>query len=134
MRDRLVEARARLDRFPVAVWIYRAVVGFVGVAVMVAGVVMLPAPGPGWAVIFVGLGILATEFAAARRVLAYVRRRYQQWVDWLGGQSNLVQVLVSGALLLLVVVCAWLVGAFELVGGWFDLDWQWLASPLSGMW
>jgi uncharacterized protein (TIGR02611 family) len=41
----------------------------VGMAVLVAGVAMLVLPGPGWAAIFVGFAILATEFAWAKAAL-----------------------------------------------------------------
>lgn len=40
----------------------------VGVAVVATGLIMLVFPGPGWAAIFVGFAILATEFAFAERV------------------------------------------------------------------
>ena len=36
----------------------------VGLAVVVAGIIMLPLPGPGWVVIFGGMAIWATEFGA----------------------------------------------------------------------
>jgi uncharacterized protein (TIGR02611 family) len=45
------------------------------VAALAAGVAMLVLPGPGWAAIFVGFAILATEFAWARRLLAAVGAR-----------------------------------------------------------
>lgn len=111
--------------------LYRLVVGIVGLGILAVGVVALPAPGPGWVIIFIGLGVLATEFEIARRVLIYARRKYQAWVAWLGRQSNPVRLLVSLALLLLVAVCVWLVGAFALVAGWFGLEWSWLQSPLG---
>ncbi len=47
----------------------RVVVGFVGGLITLIGVVALVAPGPGWLIIFTGLGILASEFAWAARVL-----------------------------------------------------------------
>jgi len=47
----------------------RALVGFVGGLITLIGVVALVAPGPGWLIIFTGLGILASEFAWAARVL-----------------------------------------------------------------
>ena len=37
------------------------------------GILAIPYPGPGWAIVFVGLGILATEFEWARQLLAYAR-------------------------------------------------------------
>ncbi len=40
----------------------------VGFAVIVVGIVMLIFPGPGWAAIFLGFAILATEFAFAEKV------------------------------------------------------------------
>jgi uncharacterized protein (TIGR02611 family) len=47
----------------------RVLVGVVGGFVTLVGVVALVAPGPGWLIIFTGLGILATEFAWAARAL-----------------------------------------------------------------
>lgn len=47
----------------------------VGLAVVVAGVVMLPLPGPGWLVIFGGMAIWATEFVWAQLVLRWTRRK-----------------------------------------------------------
>jgi uncharacterized protein (TIGR02611 family) len=38
--------------------------------------VMLVTPGPGLAAILGGLALLATEFAWARRILAWVRQRF----------------------------------------------------------
>jgi len=53
--------------------IKRVLVGFVGGLVTLIGVVALVAPGPGWLIIFTGLGILASEFAWAARVLTSAR-------------------------------------------------------------
>ena len=46
-------------------------IGIVGGIVLLAGIVMIPYPGPGWVVVFAGLGILSTEFEWAQRVLHY---------------------------------------------------------------
>jgi uncharacterized protein (TIGR02611 family) len=48
--------------------IRQPLVFMVGAAVIVAGLAMLVLPGPGWAAIFLGFAILATEFAFAERV------------------------------------------------------------------
>jgi uncharacterized protein (TIGR02611 family) len=112
--------------------VYRVVVGLIGFGIVALGIIMLPAPGPGWVVIFAGLGVLATEFEAARKLLAFARRKYVEWVAWLGRQSALVRILVSSGILLLVAAFAWLFGMFALVGGWFGVDWAWLRSPLFG--
>jgi uncharacterized protein (TIGR02611 family) len=53
----------------------RGGVFIVGVALLVAGAAMLVLPGPGIAVILLGLVVLAREFSWARRVLDWVRQR-----------------------------------------------------------
>ena len=39
-----------------------------GCIIIVVGIILLPLPGPGWAIIFVGFAVLATEFKQAERV------------------------------------------------------------------
>ena len=53
--------------------IKRVLVGIVAGLVTLIGVVALVAPGPGWLIIFTGLGILATEFAWAAQALAHAK-------------------------------------------------------------
>ncbi len=40
-----------------------------GFTLLVAGIVMIVTPGPGWLTILLALGVLAAEFVWARRVL-----------------------------------------------------------------
>jgi len=47
----------------------------VGTLVLVAGLVMLVLPGPGWLAIAAGLAVLARDVAWADRALRYVRRK-----------------------------------------------------------
>jgi uncharacterized protein (TIGR02611 family) len=49
----------------------RIVVGF---TLLLVGVVMIVTPGPGWLVIFFGLGLLAAEFVWARRLMDRMKR------------------------------------------------------------
>jgi uncharacterized protein (TIGR02611 family) len=60
---------------------WRVGVFTVGVTVLIAGLVMMVTPGPGWAGIFVGLAILATEFAWAQRVLNSAKRAAERARD-----------------------------------------------------
>ena len=53
----------------------RMAVTVVGVLVVLVGIVLIPLPGPGWAIIFGGLAILATEYVWAQRVLAFAKRK-----------------------------------------------------------
>ena len=47
----------------------------VGFTVLLAGVVMLVTPGPGWVVIALGLAILAAEYVWARRLLDHIKHQ-----------------------------------------------------------
>jgi len=49
-----------------------------GFAVLLAGVALLVLPGPGWLLIFIGLGILSTEYVWAQRMLNEAKRRAEQ--------------------------------------------------------
>ena len=51
--------------------VFRIVGGF---TLLLIGVVMLVTPGPGWVVIFLGLGLLAAEFVWARRLMDRIKR------------------------------------------------------------
>lgn len=61
--------------------------GVVGVAIVVGGIVLLPLPGPGWLIIFIGLGVLASEFDWARRLLDFARKRVGKWTEWVRTQG-----------------------------------------------
>jgi uncharacterized protein (TIGR02611 family) len=50
---------------------FRIVAGF---TLLLAGVVMIVTPGPGWLVIFLGLSLLAAEFIWARRLMDRMKR------------------------------------------------------------
>ena len=53
---------------------YRALLALAGLTVIVLGLILVPLPGPGWLVVFVGVAILGTEFPAAHRLTQAVRR------------------------------------------------------------
>ncbi|WP_344523027.1 TIGR02611 family protein [Streptomyces albiaxialis] len=54
---------------------WQAGVFLVGLAIVVAGIIMLPLPGPGWLVIFAGMAVWATEFIWAQLVLRWTKRK-----------------------------------------------------------
>jgi tellurite resistance protein TerC len=51
--------------------VFRVVAGF---TLLLTGVVMIVTPGPGWLVIFLGVGLLAAEFVWARRLMDRMKR------------------------------------------------------------
>ena len=123
-RDKLRDRR-KVD------FVYRIVVGVVGLVVFAAGIIAIPYPGPGWAIVFIGLGILATEFEWARRLLAYAKERYDKVMDWFYARHWSVQVLGGIFTALIVVGTLWLLGAADWTAELFGFDWHWLNSPIG---
>lgn len=54
----------------------------VGWLVVLAGIAMLALPGPGWAAIFLGFAILATEFTAARTIRDWMIAKLKSIIEW----------------------------------------------------
>jgi uncharacterized protein (TIGR02611 family) len=69
VNEAMTRWRERIRQHALLNNVWRLGVFTVGAAVLLAGVAMLVLPGPGWAAIFVGFAILATEFAWAQAVL-----------------------------------------------------------------
>jgi uncharacterized protein (TIGR02611 family) len=61
----------------------RIVVTVIGVLVLLAGLVLLVLPGPGWVLIFVGLSILGSEYVWAQRLLRLAKQQANNAKDTL---------------------------------------------------
>src|SRR5689334_10056008 len=79
-------------------------VATLGTIVVVVGIILIPFPGPGWAIVILGLAIWAIEFAWARRLLEFTKRHVQSWTHWIARQSWPVKILVG--LVSFAFVCA----------------------------
>ncbi|HWC21017.1 MAG TPA: TIGR02611 family protein [Flexivirga sp.] len=101
--------RARIRANPTSYLFYRIGIGILGALVVAAGIVLLPLPGPGWVIIFVGIGIWATEFTWAKRLLRFAKEKVGLWTAWMGRQNWFVRALVGLGIVLLVAACFWLV-------------------------
>lgn len=123
-RDRLRDRRA-VDLG------YRLLVGVVGLLVLGVGILAIPYPGPGWAIVFIGLAILATEFEWARRLLGYVRTRYDAAMAWFKQQGWRVQALGVLFTAAIVVATLWMLGALDWAGELVNIEQEWLDSPLG---
>ena len=110
---------------------YRIVVGIIGLAILGVGILAIPYPGPGWAIVFIGLGVLATEFTWARRLLAYARERYDKVMAWFHRQHALVQILGGVLTALVVFATLWLLGAADWMGELVGVEPKWLNSPIG---
>lgn len=87
---------------------YRVVVGVLGGAITVLGLVLIPAPGPGWLVVFLGLAVLASEFEWARRLLDYARHQVGRWTDWATSRPWPIRLLLGLGTLAVLVCLFWL--------------------------
>lgn len=123
--------RDRLRERPAADLAYRVAVGVVGLVVLGVGILAIPYPGPGWAIVFVGLAILATEFDWAKRLLGYVRRRYDAVMEWFKAQGLWVQALGALFTVAVVVGTLWLLGAIDFAGELFHIEHEWMDSPIG---
>ncbi|MGN6432050.1 MAG: TIGR02611 family protein [Gaiellaceae bacterium] len=84
--------------------VWKIGVAVVGLIVVVAGIVMLVTPGPGWLVIFLGFAIWATEFAWANSVASFVRRNVTACASWIRRQPRWLLVAAGSVCLLAVAV------------------------------
>ncbi len=108
----------------------RAGVGLAGGTVLLVGVILIPYPGPGWLVVFAGLGILATEFHWAKRILTYARGKYDAWQQWIAAQNAYIKALFWLLTALVVVTTIWLLNGYGIINHVLGLGWDWLDSPL----
>ena len=131
LRRRWARWRDRLRERPAAEFGYRIVVGAVGLAVLAVGVVAIPYPGPGWAIVFLGLAILATEFAWAHNLQAHTRRRYDALMAWFRRQGLGVRAAGVALTAAVVVATLWLLGAVGWSAALVGVDHPWLQSPIG---
>ena len=87
---------------------WRAVIGIVGGIITVLGAIALVAPGPGILIVIAGLGILATEFAWASRVVVRTRTYAQKAADKAGIPKWVQLALVAGAAVLSILIILYL--------------------------
>lgn len=61
----------------------QTIVLIAGSTVVLTGIIMLVLPGPGWAAIFLGFAILATEFTLAERARDWMISQLKIIINWL---------------------------------------------------
>jgi uncharacterized protein (TIGR02611 family) len=97
--------RERRERHRERSRIVRVAVVLAGFVVVLAGLAMIPLPGPGLLVTAVGLGVLALEFAWAERLLERTVERMTKTSNTVKRASRAQQVLL-GLLCVLVAAAA----------------------------
>jgi uncharacterized protein (TIGR02611 family) len=87
---------------------WRVVIGIVGGAVTALGAIALVGPGPGILIVLAGLGILATEFAWAARVMVRTRTYAQKAADKAGIPKWVQYALIAGAAVVSILIILYL--------------------------
>ena len=82
-------------------------IGVLGSLVIALGIVLIPFPGPGWAIVILGLAIWAIEFAWAKHLLDFTKRHVKAWTSWIGRQSLPIRGLLGVACLIFVAGVVW---------------------------
>ncbi|WP_024794017.1 TIGR02611 family protein [Tomitella biformata] len=113
---------------------YRVGVAVVGALMILLGVVMIPLPTPGfgWLTLFLGLGVLSTEFEWAHRVTHLIRRGYDAVLHWYLRRSAVSKTAMACGLIAVVLVGSWATGLLGMTGQWVSVDAAWLQGPLRG--
>jgi len=62
-------------------------IGVLGTLVIALGIILIPFPGPGWAIVILGLAIWSLEFTWAKKLLEFTKRHVKAWTSWIGRQS-----------------------------------------------
>ena len=83
-------------------------VGVLGGLVVSIGIVLIPFPGPGWAIVIVGLAIWAVEFTWAKNLLEFTKRHVQSWTRWIGRQTLPVRAVIGVVGFVFVCAIVWL--------------------------
>ena len=82
-------------------------IGVLGGLVVAVGIVLIPFPGPGWAIVILGLAIWAVEFVWARHLLQFTKRHVQGWTRWVLKQSLPVRALIGLAGFAFICAVVW---------------------------
>ena len=125
--------RERIRRNPAGNAAYRVGVAVVGAGIMLVGFPLIPLPGPGWLVVFLGLGVLASEFGWATRLQRFGLGVLRRWTGWVTTRSRTVQVLLGVATAAVVALAVWAYLAVAGVPGWLPDGVQRLLARAPGL-
>ncbi|MFI5491503.1 TIGR02611 family protein [Actinoplanes sp. NPDC051859] len=83
-------------------------VGVLGAVVVAVGIALIPLPGPGWAIVILGLAIWAVEFVWARHLLQFTKRHVQSWTHWVLQQSLPLRAVIGFLGFVFISAVVWL--------------------------
>ena len=95
--------RAWIRKTPAGRLFWRVFIGVIGGGIAVFGAVLLVVPGPGVLVLLAGLGILATEFAWAGRVMMRTKEIAAMAAERTGMKPWVKYFLISGGAVVSII-------------------------------
>lgn len=115
----------RIRNNPTGRLVLKITIGTLGTLVVALGIVLIPFPGPGWAIVILGLAIWSLEFVWAKSLLEFTKRHVQSWTRWIGRQSLLMRAVIGVVGLIFVAAIVWAsvrvsfgVDLMAVVGNW----------------
>ena len=84
---------------------YRIAFMILAIVVVLAGLALVPLPGPGWAIVFVGLSMLALEFKWAENLMEKVLNRLEAAQEAARNATPLQKALGIAATVLGIAAC-----------------------------
>ena len=101
-----MKIRTWFKKTPIGRLVRRVIIGLIGGLITVFGAVALVGPGPGILIVLAGLGILATEFAWAARVMVHTRTYAQKAADKAGipKWAQLAMIAVGAVVSIIVII------------------------------
>lgn len=108
----------------------KIVITICGLLLLAVGVIAMPYPGPGFLIILIGLAILAKEYEFAERWLTKGERAYESWKAWLGRQNVIVGIIFFLVAAAVGLAMLWLMNGLSPINRFFDLNMDWMNSPL----
>jgi uncharacterized protein (TIGR02611 family) len=82
-------------------------IGVLGTLVVALGIILIPFPGPGWAIVILGLAIWALEFSWAKNLLDFTKHHVQTWTRWIARQSLPIRAVIGVLGLIFVAAIVW---------------------------
>ncbi|GGK84204.1 TIGR02611 family protein [Mangrovihabitans endophyticus] len=118
----------RIRRNPTGRLALRIGIGTLGTLVVAVGIVLIPLPGPGWAIVILGLAIWALEFAWAKNLLEFTKRHVRSWTHWVGRQPLGLRAVIGMAGMLFVSAVVWLSVRLSFGIDLVSIAWNWITG------
>ncbi len=84
---------------------YRVMFVIAAFAITIGGIALVPLPGPGWAIVFIGLGMLALEFKWAENLMEKILDRLEAAKKSAANASPMQRALGIAATALGIAAC-----------------------------